>query len=60
MKRYEIKVTFDDGDYLYTAINGESEDDVRNHFIGRKFTAGWDDGDRWQEDYHTATGVEFL
>lgn len=60
VKRFEIKVSFDDGDYLYTAINAKDENDVRNHYIGKVFSNGYDDGSGWREYYRRATAVEFL
>ena len=60
MKRFEIKVTFDDGDYLYTAINAKDEAEVRDHYFGKKFTHGYDDGNGWREYYRRATDVEFI
>ena len=37
--KHEIKVIFEDGDFLYTAING-SKEDVRAYYIGKFFNCG--------------------
>ena len=37
--KHEIKVIFEDGDYLYTTING-SKEDVRAYYIGKFFNCG--------------------
>lgn len=60
VKRFEIKVSFDDGDYLYTAINAKDENEVREYYIGKVFTRGYDVGTGWREYKQTATAVEFI
>jgi hypothetical protein len=47
-----IKVTFDDGDWLETWING-TEEEIRAYYIGTRFT-------KHDETFHTALTVEFL
>ena len=37
--KHEIKVIFEDGDYLCTTINGGKED-VRSYYIGKFFNCG--------------------
>lgn len=37
--KHEIKVIFEDGDFLYTTING-SKEDVRSYYIGKSFNCG--------------------
>lgn len=37
--KHEIKVIFEDGDFLYTTING-SKEDVRAYYIGKFFNCG--------------------
>ena len=37
--KHEIKVIFEDGDFLYTTING-SKEDVISYYIGKFFNCG--------------------
>ena len=39
MYKHEIKVVFEDGDFLYTTING-SKEHVRSYYIGKFFNCG--------------------
>jgi hypothetical protein len=50
-RRREVKVTFDDGDYLFTTING-STDEVESYYIGQSFETF--------NGMHKAIKVEFL
>jgi len=51
-----IKVTFEDGDWLATNING-TEDEIRAYYLGNEFNLGdGHGGDRMVR----ATQVEFL
>lgn len=59
-KRFEIKVLFDDGDYLYTSINAYTESEVRDYYIGTRFNNSYESADGWIESSHIATAVEFL
>ena len=60
MRRFIIKVTFNDDDYLQTAFNAENEQEIRNHYIGKAFVYEWYDDGGWHEDVHVATSVEIL
>lgn len=48
-----IKVTFDDGDYLTTSING-TDQEILDYYIGNKFTLPD------EVSFHTAIKVEFI
>jgi len=55
-----VKITFSDGDFLVTNING-TEEEIRNYFrIGNTDVRGYDDGNGWKEYKRTITGVEFV
>ena len=60
MKRFEIKVTFDDGDYMFTSINAKNEDDVKKFYFNNIFVRGYESESGWREYYQRATDVEFL
>ena len=49
-----IKVTFDDGDFLTTNINGSARE-IEGHYIGQKF-----EGAKDTDPLKTAVKVEFL
>lgn len=40
MERHEIKVIFENGDFLYTKINGTKEE-IENYYIGKYFNTGF-------------------
>ncbi len=50
----KIKVIFEDGDFLYTKING-SKDDVRSYYIGKFFNCG-----TVEDNMRKCVDVEFL
>lgn len=52
--KHEIKVIFEDGDFLYTTING-SKEDVRSYYIGKFFNCG-----TVKDDMKKCVDVEFL
>lgn len=52
--KHEIKVIFEDGDFLYTTING-SKEDVRSYYIGKFFNCG-----AVEDDMKKCVDVEFL
>ena len=52
VRRREIKVSFDDGDYLFTTING-TRDEIRRYYLGQDF-------EKFDETTHKATRVLFL
>ena len=52
VRRREIKVIFDDGDYLYSGINGTKEE-VKKYYIGQSF-------EKADETTHKAIRVLFL
>lgn len=55
-----IKITYSDGDYTITDING-TEDEIRNYFpIGQVNVYGFDDGTGWKELTRKITNVEFI
>ena len=49
-----IKVIFENGDYLYTKINGTKEE-IKNYFIGRIFNVG-----TVKDDLRKCINVEIL
>lgn len=51
-EKHALKVTFDDGDYLYTTINA-SRDEAYAYYMGKPF-------EKADETSHTVTKVEFL
>ena len=54
---FQVKVTFDDGDYLKTRINGKTEDDVRDYYsVGSTLNVGSGPND----NIKTITKVEIL
>lgn len=57
---FNVRVIFDDGDELTTRFVAHDEDEVREHYIGKKFAQGYDDGSGWKEYMRTANAVEFL
>lgn len=50
-KMREIKVTFSNGNYLYTKING-SEETIKDYYLGKTFTVAY--------ERVVAVSVEFL
>lgn len=52
--KHEIKVIFEDGDFLYTTING-SKEDVRLYYIGKFFNCG-----TVEDNMKKCVDVEFL
>ena len=52
VRRREIKVIYDDGDFLYTTINGTKEE-IKRYYIGRPT-------EKFEDSMHTATRVIFL
>jgi len=51
-EKHALKVTFDDGDYLYTTINA-SRDEAYAYYMGKPF-------EKADETSHTVTKIEFL
>ena len=54
MKSKCFKVTFENGDYFYTAFNGTKEE-IRNYYIGKIFNLGVE-----KDDLQKCIAVEFL
>ena len=54
MYKHEIKVIFEDGDFLYTTING-SKEDLISYYIGKFFNCG-----TAKDDMKKCVDVEFL
>lgn len=40
MERYEIKVVFENGDFLYTKINGTKKE-IKDYYINKYFNTGF-------------------
>lgn len=55
-----VKVTFSDGDYIITSING-TEEEIRNYYrVGKTNVHGREECTGWKEYKRQITGVEFL
>ena len=52
--RHEIKIIFEDGDFLYTTING-SKEDVTAYYVGKLFNCG-----TVEDKMQKCVSIEFL
>lgn len=52
---FDVKITFDDGDILYSHFTNQDPDEVADYYMGHKFNLGFE-----KDHLKTCIKVEFI